>query len=242
VQNLYDNEAFHTKYKQLRDTQSGLNEVLEQPAIKSLLPSLKGLSVLDIGCGFGDFCRFAASSGATHIIGVDPSHMMLAEAKEKSGPLEQYRVGTFETLALQERFDLVVSSLAIHYVKDIQRAFSNVASVLKKGGSFVFSMEHPLITCGQGKEGGWVAADDGQRKAWVMGSYSDEGERVSHWFIEGVVKYHRRVSTIMNHLLDAGFRIDAVLEPYATEQAQSIRPDLIEERIRPSFMIIRARL
>jgi len=70
-QNIYDDPQFFEGYQKLRDGDTGLNGAVEEPAIRSLLPNLHGLRVLDLGCGFGDFCRFARANGALSVVGVE---------------------------------------------------------------------------------------------------------------------------------------------------------------------------
>lgn len=240
MQNIYDNPQFYEAYERLRTRGDGLNEALEQPSLRSLLPPLQDATVLDIGCGYGDFCRFAIGSGASRVVGVDPSQRMLSAAKNQAGQHEHYEVGSFENLCFDERFDLAVSSLALHYVKDIGRAFRNVAGILKPNASFIFSVEHPIATCGQGRAGGWLKDCQGRKVAWKVKSYSDEGARESHWFVDGVIKYHRTVSTMVNELVHAGFVIDRLLEPHAMPEVEHSRPELLDERERPPFLIIRS--
>lgn len=242
MQNIYDNPQFYEGYERLRMRGEGLNEALEQPALRSLLPPLQDASVLDIGCGFGDFCRFAQGSGASRVVGIDPSQRMLSTAKNQAKQ-EHYETGSFENLCFDERFDLVVSSLSLHYVKELSQAFRNVAAILKKpNGLFIFSMEHPIATCGLGRNGGWVRDAQGRKVAWKVESYADEGVRESRWFVDGVIKYHRTVATIVNELVNAGFSVDRMLEPYAIPEAEEGRPELLEERERPPFLLIRASL
>ena len=121
IQNIYDNPDFFESYKQLRQNDLGFNNLIEQPIIRSLLPNLHGKVVLDIGCGFGDFCRYAAAQGASKIKGIDPSENMIAEAKQNTLektmeyeciPVELYRPE-------KNQFDVIVSSVALHYVKDL---------------------------------------------------------------------------------------------------------------------------
>jgi SAM-dependent methyltransferase len=52
------------------------------PSLRALLPDLRGKRVLDLGCGYGWFCRFACDVGATYVPGLDVSHKMLARAIE----------------------------------------------------------------------------------------------------------------------------------------------------------------
>jgi SAM-dependent methyltransferase len=68
-------------YEKLRRMAIGLNEVLEQPALRSMLPaSLEGMRILDLGCGFGDFARRARLEGARSVVGIDISLRMLERA------------------------------------------------------------------------------------------------------------------------------------------------------------------
>lgn len=72
IQNVYDNAIFFEGYKKLRRNNSGINDI-EQSAISELFSEFKNKNVLDIGCGFGDFCRYAKEKGALNVLGIDPS-------------------------------------------------------------------------------------------------------------------------------------------------------------------------
>ena len=82
AQNIYDNPAFFEGYAQLPRSVQGLDGAPEWPALKSMLPDLTGKSVIDLGCGYGWFCRAARELGASDITGVDISEKMLARAAE----------------------------------------------------------------------------------------------------------------------------------------------------------------
>lgn len=141
-----------------------------------------------------------------------------------------------------DSFDLVVSSFLLHYIEDISPVIKNIYSWLSPGGKYVFSMEHPIATSSQGlfddHWSSWLKDEDGKAVAWKVANYSDEGKRVSRWFIDGVEKYHRTMATIINTLVDSGFRITRMLEPHAPEEAERERPELVEERMRPLILFI----
>src|SRR5215472_4207775 len=80
TQNIYDNEEFFAGYSRLRRSVEGLGGMPEWPALRALLPDLRGCKVLDLGCGFGWFCRWARQRGASRVVGVDVSEKMLARA------------------------------------------------------------------------------------------------------------------------------------------------------------------
>src|SRR5260370_30628781 len=81
AQNIYDNPELFGGYSQLLRSREGLDGAAEWPALRALLPDMKGRSVLDLGCGFGWFCRWAREAGATSVTGVDVSEKMLERAR-----------------------------------------------------------------------------------------------------------------------------------------------------------------
>src|SRR5690348_8544133 len=80
TQNIYDNDDFFRGYSGLPRSVEGLEAAAEWPALRALLPEFEGLSVLDLGCGFGWFCRWARERGAASVLGIDVSEKMLARA------------------------------------------------------------------------------------------------------------------------------------------------------------------
>lgn len=147
-QNIYDDDMFFESYRQLR-TRVNANEIVEIPALFKMLPSLNGLSILDMGCGYGNHCIKYVEMGASKVIGIDISEKMLEIAnKENSSPKIIYKRLAIEDLyKLNQSFDLVVSSLALHYVEDFVEVVEQVYRLLNDNGSFIFSQEHPFNTC-----------------------------------------------------------------------------------------------
>src|SRR5947209_8578314 len=114
TQNIYDNDTFFAGYSQLPRSVQGLDGAPEWPVLKAMLPDLKGARVLDLGCGFGWFCRWARREGATSVLGLDVSERMLARAMaETDDPAITYARADLEDVDLAPAsFDLVYSSLA----------------------------------------------------------------------------------------------------------------------------------
>lgn len=241
-QNIYDHPDFFAGYTSLRERKAGLNDVLEQPAMKSLLPAVAGKRVLDLGCGAGGLCQALRAQGASEVVGVDLSARMLALAKAVPHEGITYVNQAIEDfISPANSFDLVVSSLAMHYVRDWDQLMSRVAGWLCKGGYFIFSIEHPIATAAQGIHPGWIRDADGNKVYWALDCYHDEGLRESRWIVDGVMKYHRTMTTVLNTLIEHGFTICRVLEPYAEASAEAERPELLEERRRPPFLCVKAR-
>ncbi len=239
-QNIYDDPRFFEGYSKLRRHESGLNMAVDQPAMRSLLPPLAAKRVLDLGCGFGKMCRYAIDSGAATVVGIDISAKMLAKARSDTPDQRiTYVRSALEDLSFAPAsFDVVVSSLAFHYVERFDSICANVKSWLVAGGAFVFSVEHPMVTA---FPVGAYLKGKGEKEHWPIDNYKLEGIRHTQWFIDDVIKYHRSIETYVNTLIDNGFAIVRLLEPEATAAAIRERPELREESRRPTFMMISAR-
>ena len=240
TQNIYDNEEFFEGYSRLGRSVEGLAGAAEWPALRALLPDLRGLNVLDLGCGFGWFCRWARQNGAAHVLGIDVSERMLARSRAttKDGAITYTRADMEQLKLSPASFGLVYSSLALHYIEDLNRLMSQVHRSLVPGGSLVFSVEHPIYTAPADPNWSLNAAG---RKSWPIDGYLDEGPRSTDWLAKGVIKQHRTVATYINTLLRLGFAISHVEEWGPTDAQIAARPILADERQRPPFLLVAAR-
>jgi SAM-dependent methyltransferase len=240
TQNIYDNEEFFEGYSRLCRSVEGLDGAPEWPALRALLPELFGLNVLDLGCGFGWFCRWARQQGTAHVLGIDVSERMLARARATTQDTAiTYTWADMEHLELPlESFDLVYSSLALHYIERLGRLMSAVYRSLAPDGRLVFSVEHPMFTAPADPH--WSLDAEG-RKTWPINGYLDEGPRSTDWLTKGVIKHHRTLATYINMLLRLGFAISHVEEWGPTEEQIASRPNLADERQRPPFLLVAAR-
>ncbi|EHB66898.1 MULTISPECIES: class I SAM-dependent methyltransferase [Paenibacillus] len=237
TQNIYDHEDFFQGYSQLNRSIHGLGGAPEWAALQSLLPDMKGIDVLDLGCGFGWFCRWAKEHGAISVVGIDVSAKMLARAKDETkDPQISYLRADLETIELErERYDLVYSSLAFHYIEDIERLLKQAYDSLKAGGRLVCSIEHPIYTASQGA--GWIPHPNGF-KTWPVDHYQFEGPRTTNWLAEGVIKQHRTIGTYLNLLIRVGFTITHVEDWGPADEQLAVHPEWEEESHRPMFLLI----
>jgi len=90
TQNIYDDEGFFAGYSRLPRSVDGLDGAPEWPTLCAMLPELSGRNVIDLGCGFGWFCRWARRHGAAQVLGLDVSEKMLARARAEE-TMEQVR-------------------------------------------------------------------------------------------------------------------------------------------------------
>lgn len=240
-QNIYDEKAFFESYRALRERDDNHNVLIEQPAMAELLPNLNGKTVLDLGCGCGENCLDFIRHGARYVTGVDISENMLAVARaQASHPSITYQkldMCFLDKLEVHSPFDLIYSSLAFHYIEDFEKLCADIYAHLAHGGTLLFSQEHPLNTT----EGFYNKDEDGSVTSYTVFHYNRPGKRHVHWFIDGVIKYHRPMGMILNALAHAGFIIEEVREPVPQPWALEKRPALIKEWTKPCFLIIRAK-
>jgi SAM-dependent methyltransferase len=179
--------------------------------------------------------------GAASVIGFDASETMLERARQQGPDTENLRFSQVDLDQLdlgEQKFDLIVSGLALHYVADFPRLAGWVAQALRPGGCFVFSVEHPVITC---SDRAWVCREDGSRAHWPVDHYLDEGPRAVNWLgFDDVPRYHRTVSGYVEPLLEAGLTIRRLLEPGPSTEDMEKWPRLADQRRRPAFLVVRA--
>jgi SAM-dependent methyltransferase len=228
-------------YSRLRRSTEGLDGAPEWPALRALLPDLRGLRVVDLGCGFGWFCRWARGQGAARVLGLDLSERMLARRARAStaNAAIAYERADLERFDLPgAAFDLAYSSLVLHYVEDAGRLVAEVRRALVPDGRLVFSTEHPIYTAPTNP--GW-SIDSRGRKTWPVHGYSVEGPRRTDWLAQGVVKHHRTIGTTLNLLIRSGFVVEHVEEFCPTAGQVAADPALAEELERPMFLLVAAR-
>lgn len=239
-QNIFDNQVFFEKYRELRKKEYNYNSLVEQPAMKALLPDLKGKTVLDLGCGYGQNCIEFIEKGAKSVVGIDISKKMLDIALEenKNEFVRYIHMDMSEIEHLNQKFDFVYSSLAFHYVEDFKKLLYNIRNLLNDNGVLLFSQEHPYTTAP--KAGPiWTKDELGNKIHYNLSDYMYSGKRHFRWFVDDIEKYHRSISEIFNTIISQGFIIDNVVEPVPDQFCLEKRPDYIDEFHRTTCIIIK---
>lgn len=239
-ENKYDNDLFFEKYSQMDRSKEGLIAAGEWETLKTLLPDFKDKSLLDLGCGFGWHCIYAMEQGALSAVGVDISKKMLEVAQEKTPFKEvKYLCSPMEDIDFpDESFDIVLSSLALHYIENFDIIAKKVFKLLKPQGHFIFSAEHPLFTAYGSQD--WYYNSQGEILHFPLDHYYYEGKRTAHFLGEDVIKYHKTLTTYLNGLLTNGFKITAVVEPQPSKHLIDTVPGMKDEMRRPMMLIVSA--
>ena len=204
------------------------NAQYERPAMVRAIGDVTGLAVLDAGCAGGYYIeQFATTAARVCAVDASPEMVQIASAR----PRENVDVRVHD---LAQRFDwipdrsldLVVSSLVLHYLADWKPTLREFARMLRDDGRLVFSTHHPAMT-------GPTVAD-----------YFETQRVTEDWKIGGrdreVSFYHRPMETIVNDVLESGFRLTRLTEPRL--EGRKAATDA-ERRLatRPWFLIIEAK-
>ena len=170
-------------------------------------------SVLDLGCGEGQIARQAAAGGASRVVGVDPTHNQVVEARRRGGG-PCYGIADAAALPFAEAsFDAVVACLVFEHIDTVDQAIAEVARVLRPEGRFVFFLNHPLL---QTPGSGWIDDQvlDPPEQYWRIGPYLVEDRSIEEVSKDVFIPFvHRPLSRYVNALADAGLGLTRMLEP-----------------------------
>lgn len=242
-QNIYDNSTFYDEYKNMREKQINANELIEIPIIKSMLPTLKGKRILDLGCGNGTMSKYFIENGASYVLALDISKNMIEEAKEKNNDKSiKYEVlGMEEISSIKEKFDLVFSSLAFHYIEDFNKLINDIYNLLNKDGILLFSQEHPNVLASILEPGMEKYIQTNNKRYYYLSDYNNNGKRVVLWNNSNVIKYHRNFEITINTLIKNNLNILEIRESTASEEAIKLVDKYKYQKDRSYFLFIKAK-
>ncbi|MDB5072447.1 MAG: Methyltransferase type 11 [Candidatus Eremiobacteraeota bacterium] len=225
---LYDDPELAAAYARV-SAANVANAAYERPAVRALIGGVRGLDVLDAGCAAGEHSAWLVEHGA-RVVALDASETMVGLARERLG--ESARVlhaDLAQRLPLADAsFDVVLSSLTLHYLEDWVPPLREFARVLRPGGRLVVSTHHPYMTA--------AGVDDYHAVAPVeegWNGFADQPVLVRF--------YHRPLQRIVSDVLNAGFTLRGLHEPQPTPDADERDPKLAARfRREPGFLIVHA--
>jgi SAM-dependent methyltransferase len=230
-------------------------DALNTPAFLAILPPVRGLSGLDIGCGEGSNTRQVARLGARmHAIDVAPTFIRHAQAAEKADPLGiVFSVANGASLPFPaEAFDFVVAFMSLMDIPDQPRVLREAERVLRPGGFLQFSITHPCFDPPYRKVlrdaagvpraievAGYFDSIDGRVDKWWFGTVPEEERRRVPPF--STPRFDRTLSAWVEIVCQAGLAIEQFAEPCASAELAVAEPVVADTRVAPLFLHIRAR-
>jgi SAM-dependent methyltransferase len=176
-----------------------------------LLGDVRGARVLELGCGAAAGARWLRRQGA-EVVALDLSAGMLRHARE-AADRSGVRVPLVQADALMlpfadGAFDIVCTAFgAVPFVADSAAVMREVARVLRPGGSWVFSITHPMR---------WIFWDEPDESGLIArNSYFDRTPYVER-DVSGTPSYveqHRTLGDRVRELVAAGFVLRDLIEP-----------------------------
>ena len=205
------------------------------PAQIAMCGEVKGLRVLDVGCGSGYFSRAMAERGAT-VVGVDIAENMIEHARTAGGDIEYQVLDAAKISPALGQFDLVTSCLALQDMPNPDRVMKAIYTVMKPRARLVASIEHP---CTATPLRGWERGEDGKKRWLCIDRYYERGpieftwKRFAYKFTTSAL--HVTLSDWFTWFIAAGLQIRAFDEPRPTKDAVRKNPDLADARRVPYF-------
>ena len=109
--------------------------------LMALVERRPNLSVVDLGCGTGEWTRELHDHlGAEETLGIDSSEAMLAKARAFANERVRFERAEVESFAPGRKFDLVFSNAALHWVADHERLVPRLAALVADGGQLAVQM------------------------------------------------------------------------------------------------------
>lgn len=215
-----------------RAEDNAMNALYERPALQALVGPVSGLRVLDAGCAGGGHSEWLVSQGC-RVVGIDSSPEMVALFRKRLGhaaTVHQADLARPLPFLKDGSFDLVLSSLTLHYVRDWAVPLGELHRVLRPGGRLVFSTHHPFFDL--------EASDSGlyRRTELVQERWKGFGKAPV------TVRFYRRpLGAISAALADAGFTVRRMVEPEPSAELERRWPDVYTWlRRQPAFLLVDA--
>jgi ubiquinone/menaquinone biosynthesis C-methylase UbiE len=227
-------EAYH-KLRTKENPQGWFyNEFLEMPSTISLLGNVKGKKILDFGCGTGIYAKLLTKKGAI-LKGFDISKDMLNIAKIENPNLD-LRLGSAYKIPFNEKFDIVLASLVVNYLKDWDKMFAEVKRVLNSEGLFIFSTGNPVAEARK-------KVKIGKKKISVLGNYFKEGKIYGAWKDNKgrkmrISSYHKTYQTIIKTIIKNNFEIVDYIDCYPAKESQRLFPEDYKEYSKKPFFCV----
>jgi len=218
--------------------------LIEVPYILEMLGNMQGKKVLDAGCGGGFYSLWLSEKGA-EVLGIDGSEEMIKIAKEKASKKNLnaiFLIGDIADLRIEDGvFDLILSTLVLEEVKELDKAISELVRVTRDGGDIVISVQHPILTAGD-----WER-ESGQKSFRKLDNYFTERELEAMWENKRKERvpfkyYHRTLQAYIKPFLERRCVLTNLIEPHPYKVYKIMNSKEYEDTKRiPHFIVFKFR-
>lgn len=229
IQKVFD--SLSTVYENQVDDSSFYNTQYERPGmLAELEQELHGKKILDAGCAAGWYANELLLRGAD-VTAVDVSPQMIAATKRRIGDR-----GKALCLDLEEplpfpdsSFDLIISSLTLHYLQDWTKVFAEFNRVLKSGGEYLFSVHHPFMDINISENKCYFETEA------LTDIWNKQGKEFE------VPMYRRPLQDIINETTKA-FTLTSIKELQPTTKLKELKAESYQYLMNnPHFLLIKAK-
>jgi len=230
-------------------------DLINTPAFFAMLPDVRGLGGLDIGCGEGHNTRLLAGRGA-RVTAVDISDVFIGYAKEEEAraPLGiDYRVASAVALPFDDAaFDFAVAFMSLMDIPETEQVVGEAYRVVKPGGFLQFSIAHPCFATPHRRNlrdregvtyaievGGYFRQLRGEIEEWIFGAAPAAVRHGLRKF--RVPRFTRTLSQWLNLMIDTGFVLERIEEPRPSDKTVQQCPYIQDAQVVAYFLHVRAR-
>ncbi len=232
---IYEDDLIDRYYKERNDDSVfNYNKYIEFPNMLKLVGDVTNKKILDLGCGFGDHAKSYSDNKASSIIGLDNASKIIEIAKKRNILNSKFILHDLNSkISLEsESFDIVVSSLTIHYVKNFELLISEVRRLLKPNGIFIFSTGNSTYISMLKNIDGFdyiMGAKKQDGKLKIYGDYFSEKMIIRTWNNGDKVElYPRTYETLVKTCLKHNFELIDYVDAKPIEEVKDKYPEKYE--------------
>ena len=204
------------------------------------LGDVKGLDILDLGCGEGGYSRELAGRGAK-VTAVDCSEMSIAyaalAAEEKSLDISCLVRNSSDLYGIEKNsFDIVLCAMMLMDVEDFDGTMKEIYRVLRPKGKVFISILHPCFK--PPMEHKWFKENDTVQV--IVKNYFEPEEWTGEiaGIAQPVIYRHRTMSDYVKVFVKNNFRLIDLNEPKPTEEQMKMSPRIGWLAKIPMYMFI----
>lgn len=239
--------------KLARDGQDILRDHINTPAFLEALPDVAQKRGIDIGCGEGtNTCALARRGASLVAVDIAPSFVAAARAlfEQNNLAIDVREADAAQLPFADHSFDFATAFMCLMDCADAGAAFAEAHRVVRPGGFFQFSILHPCfgafgarnVKDDRGEVIGRViynyfSQSNGAPEDWMFNAAKQQGEtRQFH-----VPRFDRPLGAWFDLVAQAGWQLEALIEPRPSEASVAKLPELKSDLMHPNFMILRLR-